>query len=74
MFAAITCGGLPSVLNTIVNTTGDEVGHIAVLSCAEGYKLTSGSILRCNSSGNWEGEDILCESKCKIKVWSQHWL
>lgn len=58
VFAAITCEGL----NGIINTTSVEVGDIAVLSCADGYKLTSGSMLICNSSGHWEGEEAVCES------------
>ena len=57
------CGPLPNPPNGVVSVGSTIEGSKVNYSCITGYNLMGDSMRICTSSGNWSGNEPLCESK-----------
>ena len=59
----VTCDKLRDPRNGDVDLTGITVGSRAKYSCDRGFELKGNQIRKCQSNGQWSGNEPRCDSK-----------
>lgn len=57
---ATTCIELQNPDNGIIELLGTEFGDVATYSCSIGFRLSGDQTRRCQSNGQWSGEEPAC--------------
>ena len=61
---AISCGPPPDINNADLFVVTLEYLSTANYTCVKGYNMTGGSDVRtCREDGEWDDEDLICESR-----------
>ena len=60
----ISCGAPDKISNSTVTSNSNKFMGIATYQCVDGYQPSGGNQTRtCDSSGNWTGSALECQSK-----------
>ena len=62
------CGALDNPTNGQVSFNGTLFGSIATYMCNAGFDLIGNAQRMCQASGDWSGDEPVCQSQCKTNM------